>query len=188
MKILRDIKQLIFKTSLFTKVREWGIDGTDIFSKPMVLFPDGIIGINSNSKVSVEEYQETNYAKFYSDYRSLLSKYALKDMDVFLGRDSNYILFRDGITKLENTSLEITSDSSLLTSKELNVVSDSSLITSKVLDVVSETSIEVTTPILTLNGVGITVVAGKLFIGGKEVAVVGGDIDPTTNKITVSGQ
>lgn len=174
MKILRDIKQLIFKTSLFTKVREWGIDGTDIFSKPMVLFPDGIIGINSNSKVSVEEYQETNYAKFYSDYRSLLSKYALKDMDVFLGRDSNYILFRDGITKLENTSLEITSDSSL--------------ITSKVLDVVSETSIEVTTPILTLNGVGITVVAGKLFIGGKEVAVVGGDIDPTTNKITVSGQ
>lgn len=122
-------------------------------------FIDGIIGVNSGESVMIGVNEPSLYGFNIGQYEALRKTYALKDKDVFIGRDKNYILFRDGSQVIGTDLISVTCN-----------------------------EVDITANKITFNGVELTVVANKLLINGKEIAVVGGDINTGTNKITGSGQ
>lgn len=166
-KILRTINKLITGNGISLRYTLWKIENRKINRDVDVLFPDGLISINSNSKAEISDFGEKNNAKFVTYALDLISKYSLIDGDVFLGRDSNYILFRSGSINLKTDTLTIDSN-------EINIDCN-------------EININVTNSV-TINNVALTFVGDKMLVNGKEVAVVGGDVNPSTNKISVSGQ
>lgn len=127
--------------------------------KAPLYFIDGIIGINSNESVLIGINEPTLYGLNIGQYERLREAYGLKDEDVFVGRNRNYMLFRNGNLRMKGTSIS-------LEYNELNITANS----------------------INFNGVALTSIDGKLLINGKEIAVVGGDINTGTNKITGSGQ
>ena len=127
--------------------------------KAPLYFIDGIIGINSEESVMIGVNEPTLYGFNVGQYEKLRKDYGLKDDDDFVGRNRNYILFRNGNLNMKGTTLK-------LEYNELQIVANS----------------------INFNGISLTATGGKLFINGKEIAVVGGDINTTTNKITGSGQ
>lgn len=165
--ILRDIKKLIINNGLSAKYNLWSIGDKNIERDVDVIFPDGLISINSSSKIQVTDFGERNRAKIVTYAADLINKYSIVDGDVFLGRDSNYLLFRNGSLSIQSTNLDININ-------ELNIDCE-------------DININVTNAI-TINNVPLTFVGDKMLINGKEIAVVGGDINPSTNKISVSGQ
>lgn len=110
------------------------------------------MAFNSEESIMIGTNQETLYALNVSKNEKLRAKYGLKDKDVFLGRDGNYLLFRDGNLTINTGNINITADK------------------------------------ITFNGVDIKMSEGVLSVNDKPIAVVGGDVDPITNKITISGQ
>lgn len=160
MKILRQIKKLIIKTYIYVLITKWQVDGKSVSEQAQVLFPDGFVGLSSQSKTIMSEFQAENYAQLVIDAKDLINAYGLKDGDAFFGRYMNYGLFRAG-------SLSMKGDQFTLTYNNVNILANS---------IRFNTDVELTS------------IGGKLLINGKEIAVVGGDIDTGTNKITGSGQ
>ena len=160
MNFLRNVKKLTLKNILTATFARWSMDGKDLDAQVDVLFPDGMIAINSSAKCWISKFQVDNYALLVKDNYELIEKYSLVDGDVFIGRDSNYLLFRDG-------SLAVKTDQLNIDCKDINITVENAV---------------------TINGVELTVVGGKLLLNGVELAVVGGNINTTSNKITTSGQ
>lgn len=160
MNLLRDIQRITKTTSgVFSKYIKWSLGETKVEGNVRLIFSDGLIAFSKN-KVSVSKYQEATYAEVKGDYQELIDKYNISEDDVFLGRDGNYILFRNGNIAIKTSRLNLECD---------------------------DVDITITNAI-TVNGVALTFVADKMLINGKEVAVIGGDVNPLTNKIEVSGQ
>ena len=160
MKFLRTINKLITGDGLSLNFTRWKIGADTLTNDVDVLFPDGIISINSLSKAVISKFQSEHKAVLADYSVDLIAKYNLVDGDIFLGRDSNYLLFREG-------SLSIESDQLNIDCNDVNITVANSI---------------------TVNGIELTFVADKMLINGAEIAVVGGDVNPTTHKIEISGQ
>lgn len=156
---LRAISQFIFKNGLTVKFVRWNLGKESLTETAKVLFPDGIIAINKDGKAWISQFQSDNFALLVDGAEKLITDYSLKDGDVFVGRNRNYLLFRNGDLKIKCATLEIDCNNIEILTNEINI-----------------------------NGVILTFVDGKILINSKEVAVVGGDISVLTSKITTSGQ
>ena len=159
MMFLRDIKKLTIKKSVSGIFTKWRIQRESHDSSVPILFGDGFISINSQAKLNIANYQAENYATLVTDGFDIVEKHSLQDGDILLGRIDNYLLFKGGNLTLRTKNLD-------LSSKDFNITCDK----------------------LTINGIVFSFTGGKLLLNNKEVAVVGGDINPSTNKIQVSGQ
>ena len=137
----------------------WNLGISKRSEKSALYFMDGLIAINSKESMLIGENQPEFYAFNIGKYEEMRNKYAIKDNDIFLGRDENYLLFRDGKLSLKTNELNIDS-----------------------------TNINITCTTLNINGIAFAFTDGKLSINGKEVAVVGGEISTSTKTITTSGQ
>lgn len=162
MNILRRINKITITaaSAVLSNFTKWRLIDESIDTEVQMLFPDGIIAINTDSKSWISKFQAKNYALFTSDYADLIKKYSLKDKDVFIGRENNYLLFRNGDLEIKTKNLKIDCD-------EANII-----VANKI----------------KINNVELTFVAGKMLIGGKEIAVVGGSVDSGTYLINNSGQ
>jgi len=96
-------------------------------------------------------------------YAKLIKDYSLKDGDVFLGRNRNYLLFRNGNQSLKSGTLTVEAN-------EVNVVANK----------------------INFNGVELYSEGGKIKVkvGAtlKEMVVVGGTVNLSTGQIITSGQ
>ncbi len=142
----------------------WDLGDRKRKEKAPLYFIDGLIAINSEESMYIGYNQPTFYA--------LRIKYAIKDKDVFLGRDENYLLFRGGDLTCKTKVLNLEAETINITATTINIEANDININGTI----------------TLNGVAITVASGVISINGKPLAVVGGDISTITNKITTSGQ
>lgn len=87
-------------------------------------FMDGLIAINSDESMYIGYNQPTLYAFNISEALELRSKYGIKDKDVFLGRDENYLLFRNGNLTIKTKDLIINADKIIFNGIEITVASD----------------------------------------------------------------
>jgi hypothetical protein len=157
--ILRFIKNISLNGRYFVNFIKWKIDGESIEDKVPLLFPDGLISINSKSRSWISNFIMKRNAFLFDYQEELISKYSLKDGDTFLGRDGNYVLIRDGEMTIKTDKLNV----------ETNDV-----------DITVANAI-------TINGISLTFSGNKVSIEGNEIAVVGGTTNaPAT--ITGSGQ
>ena len=165
--ILRTIKKLIIETTIAIRFATWKVEGTDVDNDAKVLFSDGLISINSQSKSMIHQLQADRYGFLVGDGEEIIKEHSLVDNDLFLGRIDNYLLFREGNLKLNCKELD-------LTATDINVNCDS-------------ININVANNI-TINGIVFSFVGNKVSIAGKEIAVIGGDVNLLSGKIIVSGQ
>ena len=185
---LRSIKKLNINNSVRGIFTRWKIQAKDYDETIPILFGDGLISINSQAKMNIGEYQAENYATLVSDGFDLVKKYSLKDGNVFLGRDENYLLMRGGDLDIKTKDLNIETNDISIEANNLDLNCQDINITCQDL-ILTATSLNITCPSITINGIVFAFTGGKLSINGKEVAVIGGDIDPViTNKIITSGQ
>lgn len=105
-----------------------------------LFFVDGLISFNSEESILIGCNQDSYYALNISQNEELREKYAIKDKDVFLGRDGNYLLFRDGNLTIETGNINI----------------NASKITFNGIDITMNTNI------LSVNGKQIAVVGGDI--------------------------
>lgn len=157
----------------------WNLGERKRTEKAPFYFIDGLIAINSDESMYIGYNQPTLYALNVSENRALRVKYGIKDKDVFLGRDGNYLLFRDGNLTHKTKDLNIEAENVTYNAQVLNINANTLNIVANNINI---------TGTLTLNGVPITVNSGIVSINAKPVAVVGGDISIATKKITTSGQ
>jgi hypothetical protein len=75
--------------------------------KSDVYFMDGVIGINSDSSVIVGKSDADTYAMIVSKAQDVITKNGLKDGDVFIGRNKNFVLFRNGNQTIKSTIINI---------------------------------------------------------------------------------
>lgn len=162
MNLLRKINKISISAAslVLANFTKWRLGNESIDTDVQMLFPDGIIAINSDSKSWISKFQAKNYALFASDYANLIKKYSLKDKDVFIGRENNYLLFRNGDLEIKSKTFNIACD-------DINIT-----VANKI----------------KINDIELTFIEGKMLIGGKEIAVVGGSVDPETHLINTSGQ
>lgn len=130
----------------------WSIGDKNRNEQAPIYFIDGLISLNSSESILIGCNQPELFSFNIGQYEELRNKYQIKDNDIFLGRDSNYLLFRDANLTIQTEQLNINANK------------------------------------IVFNGVEITSLENIIYINEKAVAVVGGDINPTTNKIEVSGQ
>lgn len=162
MNLLRKINKISISAAslVFSNFTKWRLGNESIDTDVQMLFPDGIISINKDSKSWISKFQAKNYALFAGDYADLIKKYSLKDKDIFIGREDNYLLFRNGDLEIKTKNLNIDCD-------DINIT-----VANKI----------------KINDIELTFVAGKMLIGDKEIAVVGGSVDPESYLIETSGQ
>lgn len=157
---LRPIKKIFLENGLVARFVRWEIEQDSIEDDVDVLFPDGIISINSKSNAWIVDFGAKNYS-ILTDYgKEIIELYSLKDEDLFIGRKENYFLFRDGNVNVKTKELNIDCD-------DINVNVANSI---------------------TVNGVSLTFTGNKMLINGNKVAVVGGVANTTTGIIETSGQ
>lgn len=161
MNLLRQIKQIFINSGVVSNYLQWKLGTQEVVDKVPVLFQSGCIGINSKAKLWISKFQAKNYAFIVNDYSDLITKYSLQDGDYFYGFEDNYIIFRS-------------SGDIFIKTKDLNIESQNINIT--------------LTDKIIVNGINLAFSGSKFTINNKEIAVVGGDVNPSTNKITVSGQ
>lgn len=129
-----------------------------------VIYTDGLISVNSDAySVTYRDQYGVLMSKIVDIDNApyLIKKYQLQKTDLFVGRDSNNIIFRDNLLlQIENKNTNISSSESISLSTEKFI----------------------------LNGIELNVIDGKLFINNKEIAVVGAESDSITHKIINSGQ
>lgn len=173
MNFLRTVKKLIINSNLNIKYNRWKIENEQIEDQVQVLFIDGMIAFDSSAKALISKVQADNYALMVKDGKGIIDKYSLKDKDIFLGRDENYLLFREG-------NLDFKSKNIVLNCEQFNINCDALNIESP--------NININTDSIILNGVEITIVGNKVILNGKEIAVIGGQVNLTSGDIIVSGQ
>lgn len=86
----------------------WNLGKNKRTEESPIFFMDGLISLNSSGSMLIGTNQETFYCFGVDKFEELRSKYSIKDKDVFLGRDGNYILFRDGNLTIETENINIT--------------------------------------------------------------------------------
>lgn len=160
MNLIRKIKKLVSGKLVNVKFMPYSAT-PDMQSD--VYFMDGIIGINSDASVIVGKSDATTYGMIISKAESTITKNGLKDGDVFVGRDRNYVLFRNGNQTIKSTIININANELQFVGNKIN-----------------------------FNGVELYSEGNKLKIkvGAelKEIAVVGGSVNISTGQIISSGQ
>ncbi len=162
--IFEKINKFLTDKILKISIDKYKLENEQLSIESEVVYPDGIISVNQNA-YSITMKDE--YGVFISNIVdadnaiNLINKYKIVDNELLVGREENYIIFRN------NFSLQIKNNDTICES------SNSFQISSNEID---------------FNGIKLTVANGKLLLNGKEISVVGGDIDPTSNKIINSGQ
>lgn len=163
MNYIRKIKKLIVSNLAKAYFSTYQIGNNSVDLSSDIYFIDGVVGINSESKILTSKSDAVRYAMIIDKYESIISNNDLKDKDVFVGRNSNYILFRNGNQTIKSSTV-------LVQANEIDVIANK----------------------INFNGVELYSEAGKLKIkvGSllKEVAVVGGTVNLSTGQIITSGQ
>lgn len=167
MNIFRNIKKLLINSTVFLKFSCWKIDGFDLDKEADVLFPDGLISINSSSKAIIQEVQSDLYAQLVNNGQEIIEKNSLKEGDIFSGRLENYLLFRDGNLKIKSKTLEVDCNQFNISCNSININVSNIVIN---------------------NNINLSFVGDKISINGKEIAVLGGTVNLTTGIINNSGQ
>jgi len=99
----------------------WNVGGSKRTEQSPLYFMDGLIAVNSSESMLIGVNQQDFYAFNIGKYEALREKYGLKDQDIFIGRDSNYILFRDGNLLIESKEITINCTKIILNGVEITV-------------------------------------------------------------------
>jgi hypothetical protein len=180
MVILEKIKEFFFKdekgnvkklanisninsAKLYLSFNRYKHEGSELDAESEVIYPDGLMSVNNHaySLTYRDEYGVLMSNIVNIDNSTLIKKYKIENLDLFVGRDSNNIIFRT------NLLLQIENKNTTISSLE---------------------NISLNTGKFILNGIELNVIGGKLYINNKEIAVVGAESDATTHKIINSGQ
>ena len=195
--IFRSIKKLAIKTTVVAHFTGWKIENKDIDNFSNVLFPSGIISINSSDKVMTYQVLDDKFGFILTDGSFYIKKYGLKDPDSFVGRDENYLLFRDGNlqqkTKDYNLEAEtVTIDANIvdITANNITLNVGTLNLNADIINIDSDNINVTVTNNITVNGIVFTFIGSRLRIDGIEAAVVGGavQVGPFIGSITTSGQ
>jgi hypothetical protein len=142
---------------------QWFVQGDKISKTGDMIFIDGLVSFDDEGKIAACKNDAQTITFPVSFAERIIKVMGIKSKDVFLGREGNYLFFRNGNLNIKTTSLTINAN-------DININANK----------------------IIFNGVNIYSIDGKLKIGNdeaqKEVAVIGGDVDPITNKIITSGQ
>lgn len=114
----------------------WNIGKNQRNEQAPIYFIDGLIAINSSSSMLIGENQPQLFSLNVGEYESLREKYQIKDNDVFIGRESNYLLFRDGNLIIETKSLNINAEKLIFNGVEIKSTSGIIYISEKAVAVV----------------------------------------------------
>lgn len=136
MNFIRKIKKLIIGTVVKTYFPTYFIENQSVDISSDIYFIDGVIGINSSSKVLTGKSDATRYAFIIERYEDLIKELSLVDNDVLVGRSSNYLLFRDGKLSVVSSEIDVTADK--ITFNGVELYSDSGKIKIKVGDTLKE--------------------------------------------------
>lgn len=109
----------------------WNAGSSKRTEESPLYFIDGLIAINSSESMLIGVNQQDFYAFNIGQYETLREKYGLKDNDVFLGRDGNYILFRDGSLTIESDQVSINCKKLVFNGVEITVDTNKILIAGK---------------------------------------------------------
>jgi hypothetical protein len=102
----------------------WKLGDTNRMAKAPLYFIDGLIAINSSESMLIGENQPDLFALNIGEYQKLREQYQIKDNDVFVGRENNYLLFRDGVLTIKTTDLVINASKIIYNGLEINVTAN----------------------------------------------------------------
>ena len=128
--LYRNVRKLIQGTSgMLAQIQTYFYNKKSITRNVNILYQDGLVSVNSNSKVLVIENDIKDlYSSLYQDTEalSLIKSEGLNEKDVLLGRSGVYILIKNNSKKLaiKNNTTD------LKTILEQNIAIDNAFLTS----------------------------------------------------------
>lgn len=114
----------------------WKVGNQNRTEQSPIYFIDGLIAINSDESMMIGVNQNEFYCFNVGEYQAIREKMGLKDKDVFIGRDGNYLLFRDGELSIKTKNLKIEAEKIIFNGVEITSIANKILLNGKEIAVV----------------------------------------------------